>query len=81
MASQKFEKGSMEWQMWRDMWELSQKFYVPEPDNDEYHEAVLRDVNQFTEKYNTSWGKAFGRAIFWAIHDIEESMLEKERAV
>ena len=71
MASKRFEKGSEEWEMFMKLWALVQKYYIPDMDSDEYHEQVLRDVNEFTEKYNTPWGKALGKAVIWAVQDFE----------
>ena len=71
MASKKFEKGSQEWDMFMSIWAICQKHYIPEIDSDEYHEHVLRDVNEFAEKYNTPWGKALGKAVIWAVQDFE----------
>ena len=79
MASQKFEKGSAEWNFFMDLWKLTQTYYVPELDNDDYHESLLRDTVAFDQKYNTAWSREFAAAVTRSVHDIEESMLEKEK--
>ena len=50
MASVKFEKCSLEWNMFKDYWNLCQKFWIPE-DNDEYWEDVVRETDEFYKKY------------------------------
>lgn len=71
MATKKFEKGSQEYEMFFSIWQLAQKYYVVEPDNDEYHLNILRDANAFREKYDTPWGKALSKAVIWAVQDYE----------
>ena len=51
MASKKFNKGSEEWMMFTDFWNLCQKYWIVE-DTDEYWESVIRSANDFQEKYN-----------------------------
>lgn len=63
MAAQRFEKGSEEWQMFMDFWQLCQKYYVPE-ETEEYWQSVIDDGNAFIKKYNTS----FARGLFMAFH-------------
>lgn len=70
MAAQRFEKGSEEWQMFMDFWQLCQKYYVPE-ETEEYWQSVIDDGNTFIKKYNTS----FARGLFMAFHmEIERKM-------
>ena len=51
MASKKFNKGSEEWMMFMDFWNLCQKYWIVE-DTDEYWEGVIRSANDFQKKYN-----------------------------
>ena len=51
MASKKFNKGSEEWMMSTDFWNLCQKYWIVE-DTDEYWESVIRSANDFQKKYN-----------------------------
>ena len=51
MASKKFNKGSEEWMMFTDFWNLCQKYWVVE-DSDEYWESVISSANDFYKKYN-----------------------------
>ena len=50
MASKKFAKGSDEWMMFMDFWNLCQKFWISE-DADEYYEQLIKENNFFYEKY------------------------------
>lgn len=51
MASKKFNKGSEEWMMFTDFWNLCQKYWIVEG-SDEYWESVIRSANDFQKKYN-----------------------------
>lgn len=67
MASVKFEKGSSEWYMFQEYWKLCQKFWIPE-DNDEYWEEVVKETNDFYEKYkDINLGKEIALAFLKSI--------------
>lgn len=46
----KFNKGSKEWQMFVDFWNMCQKYWEIE-DNDNYWQGLVDDAECFTEKY------------------------------
>lgn len=50
MSEKRFPKGSEEWMMFMDYWQLCQKYWDPE-ESDEYWENVIKDTNAFCEKY------------------------------
>lgn len=50
MASLKFKRGSVEWFMFQDYWNLCQKFWIVEK-NDKYWDELIFQVSQFYEKY------------------------------
>ncbi|MCI8535504.1 MAG: hypothetical protein HFG68_08010 [Hungatella sp.] len=52
MASVRFQKGSKEWNMFRDYWNLCQKFWIPE-DSEEYWNLVLKESIEFKKKYES----------------------------
>ena len=52
MASVKFQKGSKEWNMFRDYWNLCQKFWIPE-DSEDYWNLVLKESIEFKKKYES----------------------------
>jgi hypothetical protein len=51
MAAKKFEKGSPEWNMFQDFWQMCQRYWIIERDNDEYWEQLVQMVDVFTKKY------------------------------
>ncbi len=63
MASQKFAKGSEEWQMFMDFWALCQNHWKPEK-SDEYWDEVVYKVDEFVKKYGST---AFARGIGLAL--------------
>lgn len=50
MASEKFEKGSEEWMMFLDFWNLCQKYWIVE-NTDEYWDSIVNSTREFYEKY------------------------------
>lgn len=54
MAAIKFNKGSEEWQMFMDYWDLCQRYWKPE-DSDEYWQGVIDDTDRFYKKYNNNF--------------------------
>ena len=52
MAEQKFGKGTEEWLMFMDYWNLCQKHWVVEK-VDDYWEQLIKDANEFIAKYDT----------------------------
>ena len=53
MGSVTFGKTSSEWQMFRDFWNLCQKYWAPEK-NDEYWEELINSGDAFCKKYGNS---------------------------
>lgn len=52
MASKRFEKDSREFAMFRDLWMVCQKLWIPENGNDDYLETVIKDTSEFADKYD-----------------------------
>ena len=50
MAEVKFNKGSEEWLMFMDFWQLCQKYWQVET-NDKYWENLINSANDFCVKY------------------------------
>lgn len=50
MSAVKFDKKSVEWQMFVDYWNICQEYWIP-CDNDEYWQGLLDIMNVFMEKY------------------------------
>lgn len=53
MSEKKFLKGSEEWMMFMDFWNLCQKFWIPE-NSDEYFEKFAKSQEIFTKRYKHS---------------------------
>lgn len=51
MASVKFEKGSQEFQFFRDFWVFVQDFFIPEDDG-VYWDSVLKRSQELESKYS-----------------------------
>lgn len=47
----KFEKGSVEWQMFQDFWRITQEFWDAE-DTDEFWKRLTDNLSAFGSKYN-----------------------------
>lgn len=78
MASKRFEKGSEEWQMFREYWALCQQFWEPE-DNDEYWDKVVDATGEFYKKYKAN-NDLFARKIALAFIDtIEEKSKQVQK--
>ena len=74
MAAQKFEKGSEEWQMFMEFWQMCQTYYIPE-ETDEYWDGVMESGNNFLKKYKTP----FANGLFWAFfNEMERKMKDGE---
>lgn len=68
MSEKKFRKGSEEWMMFTDYWQLCQKYWEPE-ENDEYWEKVIRDTNDFIKKYDTKFARGIGMALLDSLEE------------
>ena len=52
MAFKKFGKESDEFSLFADFWSFCQKYWIVEPDSDEYWEGMTNDGNALIKKYN-----------------------------
>lgn len=78
MAEVKFNKGSEEWMMFTDYWQLCQKYWEVEEDNDKYWEDLTKEVINFPERHG---GDKFAVALALAFIDSQMKKQEelKER--
>lgn len=51
MAEVKFGKGSEEWMMFTEFWQLCQRYWNPES-NDSYWDSLVTDVDAFYKKFS-----------------------------
>ena len=69
MASAKFPKGSDEFEMFTDYWNLCQKYWIPE-NNEEYWDTALAEIDAFAKKYGmTKFARGLGSAL---VNGLEE---------
>lgn len=58
MASQRFEKGTEEYELFKDFYNYIQKYWFPEGQhNDAWWEEVLNEGNKLCEKHKTRWAR------------------------
>ncbi len=62
MAGIKFLKGTDEWQLFMDYWNLCQKYWVPEAD-DRYWEGLVKAADEFYRKYNNGFARSLATAL------------------
>lgn len=68
MAEVKFNKGSEEWLMFMDFWNLCQKYWITE-ESDDYWNNFCNDTDKFCEKYK---GILLARRLALAIIEVKE---------
>ena len=70
MAGVKFGKGSEEWMMFMDYWQLCQKYWEVER-TDEYWDSLIDCTNDFYEKYRAiPLARRLAFALIEAMEDI-----------
>lgn len=69
MAGKRFEKGSEEWIMFMDFWNLCQKNWIAEK-ADAYWDQLREDCIGFVEKHDTEFSKRI-TAAFIETKDLE----------
>lgn len=78
MAEVKFNKGSEEWMMFTDFWQLCQKYWKVES-SDEYWDSLIDCMNDFCEKYKEI---PLARKIAFAlIETMEEKYKERGKII
>ena len=76
MAGVRFEKGSEEWALFMDFWQICQKYWGVE-DNDDYWQEFLKDADVFYKKYRSI--PFAGRVIIAFIETQEQQLKESKR--
>ncbi len=56
MAEVKFSKGTEEWELFQDYWNLCQSVWEIE-DNDDYWQSVVDSTDRFYKKYQNSFAR------------------------
>ncbi len=75
MAAVKFNKGSEQWMLFMDFWQLCQKHWKVEQ-TDKYWENVIADSNSFAEKYKSI---PLARNIALAFLNTQEEIYRREK--
>ena len=63
MAVKMFAKGTEEWMMFKDYYELCQKYFEPE-NTVEYWSALIAEFSMFNEKYKSEFATQLCIALF-----------------
>lgn len=63
MASKRFDKGSEEWLLFMEYWQLCQKYWEPE-ETDEWWDEALHQIDLFSKKYGST---VFARGLCMAL--------------
>lgn len=72
LAEKRFGKGTEEWQMFKDFWDLCQKYYEPE-ENSEYWNSLIASVGAFNMKYRTKFASQLSLALFNTVEYIAKN--------
>lgn len=63
MAVKTIIKGTEEWEMFKDFWNLYKNYGMPE-ETEEYWRALVIDIGKFVNKYNNSFSKHLTLALY-----------------
>ena len=76
MAEKKFDKGSDEWSLFMEFWQICQQYWVVE-DNDVYWQTLLERADEFYKKFKSI--PLAGRVIMALIETQEQILKEGSR--
>lgn len=71
MAKAEFKRGTEEFMMFADFYNLFKQFWYPE-DTDEYWEELMEECDKFYRKYNSVYAKHLALAIAEALEEISK---------
>ena len=72
MAVRKIEKGSEEWQFFKDFWTFREKYHDTAEEPDEWYDELVRAGEIIVEKYKNTDFSHFARSlVFSHFEDIE----------
>ena len=72
----RLDKTTIEFQMFADYWKIVQDFYEPE-DDESYWSKLIKETNEFYNKYKTDFAKALIMAFD---NEIERKWKENHRS-
>ena len=64
-----FQKGTEEFMMFADFYELCKRFWIPE-DTEEYWEALVNESQKFSRKYGSVYARHFAMALIRALEEL-----------
>lgn len=76
MAAVKFSKGSDEWLMFMDFWNLCQKYWKVEFTDEYWEQLIRKDATDFEKKYKSI---PLARHMIMAFLNTQEEIYRKER--
>ena len=71
MAKADFKRGTEEFMMFGDFYNLFKEFWFPE-DTDEYWEELIEESEKFYKKYGSVYAKHLALAILGALEEINK---------
>ena len=66
-----FQKGTEEFLMFADFYELCKRFWIPE-DTEEYWEALVSASQKFSEKYGSVYAKHLAMGLIDALEELSK---------
>jgi hypothetical protein len=76
MKNNKFSKNSIEWRMFGDIYQLVERYWMPE-DSDEYWQAVVDSVDKISDKYNNTSAQLFVNIILSAFVEYLQTKMKE----
>ena len=64
-----FQKGTEEFMMFADFYELCKRFWIPE-DTDEYWEELVTESQKFSQKYDSVYARHFAQGLIGALEEV-----------
>jgi len=71
------QKNSEEWKVFREVWDMYQRFAVPE-DGENYWEELVREVNRIEKEYKTPLAKWLAYGVAKALNEIAKGEKKKQ---
>lgn len=69
MASAELKKGTEEYMMFLDFWNLCKRFWTPEQ-KDDYWKDLINETDKFYKKYHTPYAKNFALGLVNALDEV-----------
>lgn len=73
-----FGKDSEEWLMFREYWQLCQKYYIPE-DDENYWNSLVKSIGMFNLKYKNDFANELTIAFFNTVEKMYKQKCQNKR--